>query len=187
MEFSSAVQTRRSLRSLAPFPVTEDLVRDLALYAGKAPSCMNKQPWRFVFVYEEKNLDTLKATLSSPGNDWAKKASLIVAVATKNDLDCRMPGRDYAMLDTGMATMQLLLRAVDLGLVTHPIAGYDEEKSKEALGIPVGWTLITLIIIGGKTDSINPELSERQKEAEKVPSTRLPFEKFACLNQFRTE
>lgn len=185
MEFTSVVQARRSLRSLAPFPVTEDLVRDLAFHAGKAPSCFNKQPWRFVFVFEEKALEALKGTLSSPGNDWAKKASLIVAVATKNDLDCRMPGREYALFDTGMAVMQLILRAVDQGIIAHAIAGYDEKKAKDMIGIPADWSLITLIIIGKKSDSINPELSEKQKEAEKTPSTRLPFEKFASLNRFR--
>jgi nitroreductase len=187
MEFTSLVQTRRSLRSLAPFAVTEELVRDLAFNAGKAPSCFNKQPWRFVFVFEEKALAALKGALSSPGNDWAKKASLIVAVATKNDLDCRMPGREYALFDTGMAVMQLILRAVDQGLIAHAIAGYDEKKAKDVIGVPADWTMITLIIIGKKTDGINPELSEKQKEAERVPSSRLPFEKFACLNQFRTE
>lgn len=183
MELTTAIETRRSLRSLAPFRVTEDLVRDLAHHAGKAPSCMNKQPWRFVFVYEEPHLTSLKGALSSPGNNWALNAPLIVAVATKNDLDCTTGGREYAIFDTGLASMQLILRAVDLGLVTHPIAGYDEEKAKAALGVPAEWRLITLITVGAKSETINPALSDRQKEGEKTPSTRLPFEKIASLNR----
>jgi nitroreductase len=92
MEFDDVVNKRRSLRSFAPLEVSDSLVKDLATVAGLAPSCSNKQPWRFVFVRSPGMRERRLATLA-PGNAaWAKQASLIVAVWSRADLDCRTPG-----------------------------------------------------------------------------------------------
>jgi nitroreductase len=73
MEFDDVVKKRRSLRSFAKVDVTEALIKDLATVAGLAPSCSNKQPWRFVFVRSPGMLDRMFATLT-PGNAaWASK------------------------------------------------------------------------------------------------------------------
>ena len=63
MEFREVVEQRRSLRSFAPMEVSEAIIRDLAAVAGLAPSCSNKQPWRFVFVRSPGMLESMLATL----------------------------------------------------------------------------------------------------------------------------
>jgi nitroreductase len=57
-------------------------------------------------------------------------------------------GRDYFLFDTGTETGFLVLRATDLGLVAHPIGGFDEQKVEEVLHIPPHMTVITLVIHG---------------------------------------
>jgi hypothetical protein len=42
-------------------------------------------------------------------------------------------GMGYYLFDTGMATAIMILKATDLGLVAHSIAGYDEETIKRVL------------------------------------------------------
>jgi nitroreductase len=75
MEFDEVVNKRRSLRSFAPLEVSDSLVKDLATVASLAPSCSNKQPWRFVFVRSPGMLERMIATLA-PGNAaWAKQSS----------------------------------------------------------------------------------------------------------------
>jgi len=132
MDLKNIIDKRRAYRSLEPVEITENLVRDIAECVRLAPSCFNNQPWRFVFVYEPRMLKKLKSALSS-GNEWATTASMIVAVFSKKELDCVSDGRDYYLFDTGMGTAYLILRATDLGLVAHPIAGYDEGKVKSIL------------------------------------------------------
>jgi hypothetical protein len=119
MEFREVVNQRRSLRSFAPVEVSEAVIKDLAAVAGLAPSCSNKQPWRFVFVRSPAMLERMFATLA-PGNaNWAKQASLIVAVWSQADLDCRTPdGRDYYQFDTGMASALLMLAATEKNLTS---------------------------------------------------------------------
>jgi nitroreductase len=155
----------------------------LAESARLAPSCNNFQPWRYVFVYDGETLKRLHSTFNR-GNEWMRDSSMLIAVFSKKELDCVFGDRIYYLFDTGMATAFLILRATELGLVAHPVAGYDEEKVKAILGIPNDMILITLINIGKHSSSISPVLSDKQKLGEKQRPERLPFEKFAYIDHY---
>jgi nitroreductase len=92
--------------------------------------------------------------------------------------------REYYLFDTGMATAFLILRATEMGLVAHPIAGYDEGKAKEILGIPVDMGLITLVIVGTHLLPVNSLLNEQQAENEKTRPARLPLSEIMRINRF---
>jgi nitroreductase len=183
MSVREIIEKRRAYRSLDPAVVEAALIDDLAATASLAPSCMNNQPWRFVFVHAPDQLERLCGALS-PGNAWAKSASMIVAVVSEAELDCRIQGRDYYLFDTGLATAFLVLRATELGWVAHPIAGFDEEKAKATLNIPVEMKLITLVIVGKHSGTINPVLSENMRLGEAGRPERLPLAEIARKNQF---
>ncbi|UCB44330.1 MAG: nitroreductase family protein [Spirochaetota bacterium] len=183
MDLANLIESRRAYRSLDPVKVTSSTVNDLARKAQLSPSCFNNQPWRYVFVYKSKKLEELFNALSK-GNVWAHKASLIVAVVSTPDYDCRIKGRDYYLFDTGMATAFLILRATDLGMVAHPIAGFDEEMVKEILSIPKELTVITLVIVGKHSKKIGQELSEKQIAWEKERPERMALEQFSFHNEY---
>jgi nitroreductase len=178
-----AIEARRAYRSLEPVEITEELIRDLAESAQLTPSCNNNQPWRFVFVHDPEVLKELHGALSR-GNQWVQAASMIIAVLSREDLDCRIRGRNYYLFDTGMATAFVILRATELGLVAHPIAGYKEDQVKEILGIPEDMQVITLVNVGQHSKTIGPLLSEKQVESEKERPGRLAREEFAYVNRF---
>jgi nitroreductase len=184
MDIAKGIAKRRAYRSLEHEDITVDSIRDLARHASLAPSCFNKQPWRFVFVQDPEQLNKVFDVLSS-GNKWARKASLIVAVFSRRDLDCIVKEREYFLFDTGMATAFLILRATELGLVAHPIAGFDEEKTRKLLDIPEDMRIITLVIIGKKSDKVGELLNEQQIELEKKRPQRLDFKKFLFLNRYQ--
>lgn len=186
MDVKEAIHRRRAYRSLDPVEITGEMIRDLAESARLAASCFNNQPWRFVFVIDRGMLKELHAALSR-GNEWVHHASMIAVVFSRTDLDCQVKGREYYLFDTGMAVAQMILRATELGLVAHPIAGFKESKVKEILNIPDEMTVITLVNFGRKREAIRPELSEQQIGWEKERPERWPFEKFACLNRYREE
>ena len=184
MDVKQAISQRRAYRSLEPVDITEELIEDLAGNAQLSASCSNKQPWRYVFVHDPEVLSELHEALSR-GNAWAKAASMIVAVFSRRDLDCLIKGREYYLFDTGMATAFLILRATELGLVAHPIAGYSEQKAKEVLRIPDEMTLITLVIVGRHSETISPVLSEKQIKSEKDRPERLTLREFVHFNRYR--
>ena len=183
MDVIEAIKTRRAYRSLEPVAITEDMVRDLARSAQLAPSCFNSQPIRFVFVYEPDILKEMHQALSS-GNLWAQAASMIIAVFSKAEDDCIIRDRVYHQFDVGQSVGFLILRATELGLVAHPIAGFSPKKTRQILGIPDDYNVITLIIVGKHAERISPALSEKQIQLEKSRPRRKSFKKFASLHTY---
>jgi len=183
MDLSTAIELRRAYRSLEKTDINEDLIKTLALSASLSPSCYNHQPWKFVFVYEHDALEVLKTALSK-GNDWARNASMIIAVLSKPNDDCVLGDRKYYLFDTGMATALLILKATELGYVAHPIAGYNPETAKGAIKSPDDMEIITLIIFGKHKEEIDPILSEKQRNDEIKRPERKPFNEYACLNRY---
>ena len=183
MDVKKAIVERRAYRSLEPVEITEDLIYDLAESAQLSASCFNNQPWRYVFVYNSKVLKEMHEALSS-GNEWARDASMIIVVFSKKELDCMIRDREYYLFDIGMATGFLILRATELGLVAHPIAGYSPRKTREILGIPNDYNIITLVIVGKHSEKISTVLSEKQVEAEKRRPKRIPLNKFIYINNY---
>jgi nitroreductase len=183
MDVKEAIMTRRAYRSFVPVTITRELIDDMAGCAGLAPSCNNFQPWRFIFVYDPVMLGKLHAALSE-GNRWAKDSSLIIAAFAEKKDDCAMPGRDYFLFDVGMAVAFIILRATELNLVAHPIAGYDEKRAKETLGIPEEMTLITLINVGKHTTELKPYFSENQIKGEQGRPPRKPQSEYAFIDRY---
>jgi nitroreductase len=183
MDVKDAIDKRRAYRSLEPVRITENIINDLASSAQLCCSCFNNQPWRYVFVYDPAVLEKMHDVFAK-GNEWARKASMVIAVLSKPKLDCIIKDRKYYLFDTGMATASLILRATELGLVAHPIAGFSPAKTRQVLSIPDDIEVVTLVIIGKKSDILNPDLSEQQKNAEKERPPRLSFKEFVHINEF---
>jgi nitroreductase len=187
MNVEEAIRMRRAYRSLEPVEITGELIKTLAESAQLFCSCFNNQPWRYIFVYDKDILKELHSALSK-GNEWAQSASMIIVVFSKQEYDCIMKdGRRYYLFDTGMATASMILRATELGLVAHPIAGFDPAKVKQILNIPEEMEVITLVIVGKHSERMNPVLSEKQIEAEKNRPERLPVEKFVWHNKYQQD
>jgi nitroreductase len=183
MNVNEAIKIRRAYRSLEPIEISDTLIMDLAEKAQLAPSCMNKQPWNYIFVKDKEQLEKLFTTLSK-GNKWVERASLIIAVFSQLENDCIIGERLYYLFDTGMATAFIVLRATELGLVAHPIAGFNEERAKQILKIPVEKRLITLVIIGKHPNEINPVLSEAMKLGEKQRPPRKALSEFVYIGEY---
>lgn len=187
MNVIDAINARRAYRSLDPVKITPDLIQDLARCAQLAASCFNNQPWRFVFVYDPDQLVKMRQALTK-GNEWIHHASMIIAVFSKKEFDCAMKdGREFYLFDTGMAVATMILRATELGLIAHPIAGYKPDIVREILGIPAEMGIVTLVNVGRHAADLKPELSERQIADEKTRPERIPLEKFVYHNKYPVE
>ncbi len=183
MNVVQAINERRAYRSLEPVDITEELIEDLAQNARLAPSCFNNQPWRFVFVRDPEMLKKMYEALSQ-GNKWAHAASMIIAVFSKSEDDCIIKDREYHQFDCGLAVGFLILRATELGLVAHPIAGFSPKKTGEILSIPEEYKVITLIIVGKHSEKISSLLSDEQATSEKSRPERKPFSKIVSIDRF---
>lgn len=182
MDVKEALEKRRAYRALGEFEVTDGVIGELAGAARLMPSCFNNQPWKFVFARAPEKLQALRAALSQ-NNDWARKAPLIVAAFARKDYDCVIKEREYHLFDLGMGVGAMLLRAAELGLVAHPIAGFDPDAAKKALGIPGEDMLIALIIVGKKTADLSG-LTPKQAEGEGARPPRLAPENVFAVDAY---
>jgi len=183
MDVKKAIEKRRAYRSLEKIEIKKDLIKDLAKCAQLSASCFNNQPWKYIFVYEKEKLKKMHEALSA-GNEWAKNASMIIVVLGKKDDDCVIYDRIYYRFDIGMATENIILRATELGLVAHPIAGYSPKKTREILDVPEELDVITLVIVGKHSEKINDLLSDKQKKVEKKRPERKKIEDFVFYNTY---
>jgi nitroreductase len=164
------IEARRARRGYTDKAVPTETILRVFEAATKAPSCNNKQPWRFLIADEGEALAKAREALAS-GNYWAKVAPVLVVVTTQDDLDCRLSdNRDYAMFDTGMAVMGLMMQATREGLYAHPMAGFSPETLRESFGIEDETRVVTMIAIGYPGDGTN--LNEKHAESEKSDRTR---------------
>jgi len=176
MDVKEAVQRRRATRALDQRPLTDDVINELIETMRLSPSCNNNQPWRVVVARDPSSLATVKGSLTK-GNSWAQRAAAIFVICARLDDDCKLADhRDYFLFSSGLAVGEMMLRATELGLIAHPIAGYDAMTIKQNLAIPDGYVLITLVNIGYPGTDVSM-LSEKQLLSEKERPPRKPVGK----------
>ena len=164
------IDARRARRGYSDKPVDRATIERIFDAATKAPSCSNKQPWRFLIASEGEALENARAALNG-GNYWAKVAPVLVVVTTRDEFDCRLSDdRNYAQFDTGMAVMGLMMQATREGLYAHPMAGFDPAVLREKFGIEPETRVITMVAIGHPGDASN--LNEKHSESERSERSR---------------
>lgn len=105
-----AVYKRTSVRKYLEQDVEEEKLEQLLKAAMAAPSAGNQQPWEFYVVKDRGTLEQLAA--GSPYAGCVKDApAAIVSCYRKNVI---MP--EYAQIDMGACTENILVEAVELGL-----------------------------------------------------------------------
>lgn len=191
MNITKAIEKRMSYRSYKNDPVDREKIEEIIEAGSLAPSCFNNQPWRYVVVDTKKDLEKLYPAIAD-GNYWMKLAPVIVAIVSHKDFDCVIKGRVYHQFDTGMATGFMLLKAQEMGIHSHLIAGYSPSKARKILGIPEDMEVISLMAMGYLADKIPEELSEDHREADEVKlkgnrTERHPIEKILHYNGYNPE
>lgn len=160
--------------------VEHEKIMTLLEAARWAPSCFNEQPWRFL-VFDGSDASAMERARGclSPGNAWALKAPvLMISVARDNFARNEKPNRT-AQHDVGLATENLFLEVVELGLVAHGMAGFDAGRARSEFNIPDGFTVLAMIAVGypyrGKLD----DLDEASRAKELAPRERKPIGEIA--------
>jgi len=167
MSLLREISERRSRKAFLDKKVPDNILLELLRAAQIAPSCFNNQPGRFILITGD-HLEEVHPALNR-GNSWARRAPVLMALASRADLDCRITARDYFMLGCGLELENLILQAVHLGLFAHPMAGFKEDMLKGILGIPDDYRVIVLAAIG------YPDMTEELEEKGRKPLGEVAF------------
>ena len=154
MKFSELIRVRQSDRKYLPQEVEKEKIVKCLEAARLSPSANNSQPWKFIVVNEPELKDKVAALAAGLGmNKWAVQAPVIIAVVLETPgfttrLGAILKGKEFRLMDIGMAVEHLCLQAADLGLGTCIMGWFDERKVKRALGIPRSRRVPLLISLG---------------------------------------
>lgn len=152
----------------------EALVRDATL----APSSYNLQPWEFVAVTDDDNLDELveiaygqehireagtailvtghtePRTADRVFEEWVEAGRIDAGTGeelkkqTVTGYESDRAGRDYAIRNASLAVENLLLSAHARNLTATPMTGFDKEEIDAFLALPEDTVPVVLIAVG---------------------------------------
>jgi len=195
MEYSEVVRRRRMVRNYDPDrPVPREVLTELLELAIRAPSAGFSQGWHFLVL--ESAADRAGfwgAATDSDGEpdpwlrDMQTAPALIIAMSDKMAYIDRYAAPDkgwtdrdeahwpvpYWDIDTGMASLLILLGAVDRGLAScfFGVPADRHGQVKQAFGIPDRLALVGVISVGHPMpDRRSPSLKRGRRPVSEVAS-----------------
>lgn len=195
MEFTEVVRRRRMIRAYDPSrPVPRSLVDELLGLALHAPSAGFSQGWRFLVLESADDRDMFWDATASPGevpDSWLTGMRtapvLIIAFSDKQayldryaEADKGWTDRDgarwpvpYWDVDTGMASLLVLLGAVDrgLGACFFGVPPAHIEALRDAFAVPARLMPVGVISLGYRApDRRSPSLRRGRRPLSDVVS-----------------
>lgn len=198
MEFAEVVRRRRMIRQFSDRELTAEVVDRILATALRAPSAGFAQGWGFLVLQDPADLERFwpfvpNQAAYTPGMTnaplvvvpMAHKATYLARYAEgdkdwQDRAEARWPA-PYWFVDTGMATMLMLLSAVDEGLDAFLFwlmpADADSgvpahvQRFRDEFGIPDDYHPIGAVAIGYRADDVapqSPKLTERRRDVDDV-------------------
>jgi nitroreductase len=166
------ILNRWSPRSMTGEELRDEDIMSLFEAARWAPSSYNNQPWRFIYAKRNtKHWYRLFNLLADTNKVWTKNAALLAVVISRKNFEYNeKPARTH-QFDAGSAWENLALEASSRGMVAHGMQGFDYEKARVDLGIPIDFEVMAMIAIGirGPKENLPPELQDKEKPNDRKP------------------
>lgn len=162
-KINSIFVNRWSPRSMTGEEVSDDDLMGLFEAARWAPSSYNNQPWRFIYSKRTGSEWSKFLDLLNEGNRiWAKEAGVLVVIISRKNFEYNEKPSITHQLDAGAAWENLALEASIRGIVAHGMQGFDYQKAREDLNIPVTFDVMAMIAIGnrGPIEKLPPKLQQ---------------------------
>ncbi|NPV27529.1 MAG: nitroreductase [Firmicutes bacterium] len=158
MDYYAVVNSRCSIRKYRSDQIEQEKVIRVLDAARRAPSWKNQQCWRFLVVADAAKRQALSETLrqGNPATKAFLQAPLVVALCAKPDDSGNVNGREYYMLDAGLALENLTLAATNEGLATCIVGAFNEDLVRTALGVPPDFRVVALTPLGYPEEQPNP-------------------------------
>ena len=159
MTVHEAIGRRKSVRSYLDKPVEEEKLMRVLDAARLAPSASNRQEWRFVVVRDQA---VRKSMAACTKHTFITQAPVILVCCAEDQHHVMPCGLPCYPIDATIAIDHITLAAVEEGLGTCWIGGFDAAAVKKLLGIPEGIEVVELMPLGYPAD---PSLKEKNRLA----------------------
>jgi len=152
--------------------ITKEQMISIAEAARWTASSSNEQPWNILFVnrdIDENSYNKVFESLSIGNQKWCINANVFIVVVARDYFNVNESYNKWAGFDVGAAATSMMLQAKELGLVTHPLGGFDEQSIKDSFNLPSNHTAYSVIALGYQDteDKLEEPFITREK-AERV-------------------
>lgn len=162
MNFKELCQARYSCRSYQDKPIEAEKLEYIKECVRLAPSAVNRQPWKFLYITDPEQLAVVKACYK---REWIQQAPAIV-ICLENREECwtrRYDEKNHADIDIAIATEHLCLAATEQGLGNCWVCNFDIEMLRSTFALPEGYEPAVLIPLGYPADEA-PEKNRKPME-----------------------
>ena len=156
-DLMNLIQERRSVRKYEEKEVSAEALQQILEAVRWAPSWANTQCWELIVVKSAQGKESLQSSLPAQGNPAFKamvQAPVVLVLCAKKgasgfykDVASTKFG-DWLMYDLGIITQNICLTAHSLGLGSVVVGLFDHNKAAQAMQLPEGYELVTMIPIG---------------------------------------
>ncbi|MFK5857364.1 MAG: nitroreductase family protein [Bacteroidota bacterium] len=180
---SALSEQRWSPRAFSSQHVEKQKIKSVLEAARWAPSAFNAQPWRFIIGENgDETYNKILSTLVDWNIKWAGKAPILVLNIAKKTFEHNGEQNVTFKYDLGQAVGIMILEAVNQGLHTHQMSGFDAKKAAELFNISDDFQAVSITAIGyyGNVD----ELPEDMAGMETKPRERNNLETMVFVGEF---
>jgi nitroreductase len=186
------IYERRAVRKFKATPVSEGMILELLGAARMAPSAMNRQPWHFYILMDRERIQAYSKAIMNQSKFALLKSGAKEAIHSifhpasfhlKEGLDffkaedpifhgapavifiSSDKENEWAQLDVGMCSQNIMLAAESLGLATCPVgfAKFIENMEEyKNLKVPANQRINLAILVGYPDES--PAVHERRTD-----------------------
>jgi nitroreductase len=178
-ETLKTIYQRRAVRKYKDQPVDKALIEQIIDTGRMAPSAMNRQLWKFYVLMDKKQIGSLSPAIVKVANqflNWAhgmdksKTTDIIFHNAPVVIFVTAPKKNEWAAIDIGMCSQNMMLAAKSLGLDTCPIGlAKFLNKPNTVLGMSSSEEIKLAIVVGYGDEQ--PEVHERKKDNVKFVAT----------------
>lgn len=192
MDFTKVVHKRRMVRNYADVAVATERIEQMIDNALRAPSAGHTQGWAFLVLDDSNDVSRFWSATTPPGegsDSWSmgmrRAPVIIVPLSSKkayldryaepdkgwtDRAESRWPA-PYWDIDAGMASLLILLTAVDegLGACFFGIPPTQVAAFRDEFGVPEHYTPIGAITVGyAAPDVRSPSLKRGRRQPDQV-------------------
>ncbi len=160
--FNKLIEERWSTRAFNNKPVEKEKLQSIMEATRWAPSAFNEQPWRFILGQKSNSTyNSILSTLIDWNIIWASNAQVLILNIAKKTFSRNGNNNVTFKYDLGQAVAFMILEAINQGLHTHQMSGFDASKAVELFDIPNDYQPVSVTALGyyGNADDLPEDIA----------------------------
>jgi len=168
MDFYELVKNRESVRDYDPDRPIDPVVLNRILNAGRlAPSASNRQPWTFLLVSSQDNLEKVRPCYGKPWFQSAPHILIIIGDRSKSWVRS-YDGYNSIETDLAIAMDHIILAAEYESIGTCWIEAYDPKLLAQAISLKENEVVYSITPLGYQNKGYQKHGNKQRKPIEAV-------------------